>query len=153
MKIQALVAAVIPDAPGSAINPNELQDLIDAADWGGVNARSLESRAASFDDGVAGVPQARRTALTRACSRASASNSWQAPPARASAVASRSSNCQVCSDHPATSSLNRSTSSRKKSTWLAGHRSDSSTLVAPPVARDPVISSVMAAVSTHRHRP
>src|SRR5688500_1686180 len=58
MKIQALVAAVIPDAPGSAIDPNELQDLIDAADWDGVNARSAESR-----DGAAGAPQARRTTL------------------------------------------------------------------------------------------
>jgi glycosyltransferase involved in cell wall biosynthesis len=63
MKIQALVAAVIPDAPGSAIDPNELQDLIDASDWDGVNARSAESRAVSSRDGAAGAPQARRTTL------------------------------------------------------------------------------------------
>jgi len=62
MKIQALVAAVIPDASGSAIDPHELQDLIDAADWDGVNARSRESRAAVSRDG-AGAPLARRTIL------------------------------------------------------------------------------------------
>ncbi len=62
MKIQALVAAVIPDASGSAIDPHELQDLIDAADWDGVNARSLESRAASSRDGALVAP-ARRTVL------------------------------------------------------------------------------------------
>ncbi|MBW8725292.1 MAG: hypothetical protein JF625_09090 [Inquilinus limosus] len=62
MKIQALVAAVIPDASGSAIDPHELQDLIDAADWDGVNARSLESRAASSRDGALAAP-ARRTVL------------------------------------------------------------------------------------------
>ncbi len=56
MKIQALVAAVMPDASGSAIDPYELQDLVEAADWDGVNARALLSR-----DGAA--PQTRRTAL------------------------------------------------------------------------------------------
>ena len=56
MKIQALVAAVMPDASDSAIDPHELQDLVEAADWDGVNARALLSR-----DGAA--PQTRRTAL------------------------------------------------------------------------------------------
>jgi len=63
MKIQALVAAVIPEAPGSAIDPHELQDLIEAADWDGVNALALQSRTASSRDGAAASPQIRRTAL------------------------------------------------------------------------------------------
>lgn len=58
MKIQALVAAVIPDTSGSAIDSHELQDLIDAADWDGVSARSQLSQG-----GSGAASQTRRTIL------------------------------------------------------------------------------------------
>lgn len=58
MKIQALVAAMIPGTSDPTVSSHELQDLIDAADWGGVNARAFLS-----PGGADVTPQTRRTAL------------------------------------------------------------------------------------------
>lgn len=43
MKIQALVAAMMPGASASAVQSREFEDLIDAADWDGVAAHALLS--------------------------------------------------------------------------------------------------------------